>query len=159
MFLTPELAAVFVETTLEDASRTYRKPYMIRLVLLVNTLAVLGVRLCEPPVVIVPLNLLDMRSPLTLEILAHKLFEGAVILEDILLTRLLVRTDRKELHGFHVGFLGEQRAVQVSPRNVWVSRGFLVRPKHSKARPAVDGSIDNTVPVECKVLRQIHNDF
>jgi hypothetical protein len=152
MFLTPELTAVLIETTLEDASRTYRKPYMIRLVLLVNTLTVLGVRLCEPPVVIVPLDLFDTRSPLTLEILAHKLFEGAVILEDILLTRLLVRTDSKELHGLHVRFLGEQSAVQVSPWNIWVSRGFLVRPKHSEARPSIDGSIDNTVPVEGQVL-------
>jgi hypothetical protein len=97
MFLTLELAAILVEAPLRYASRTYRKPYMIRFVFFVEPLAVLGVRLSEPPVMVVSLNLLDARSPLTLEVLAHKLFEWAVILEHLLLTRLLVRTDSKEL--------------------------------------------------------------
>ena len=97
MFLTPELATVFIKTPLRHAPRTYRKPYMVRLVILVDPLTVFGVRLSEPPVVVVSLNLLDARPPLTLEIFAHKVLEGAVILEHLLLTRLLVRTDRKEL--------------------------------------------------------------
>lgn len=63
----------------------------------VDPFTVLGVRLSEPPVVIMPLNLLDARSALTLEVLAHKVLEWAVILENLLLTRLLIRADSKEL--------------------------------------------------------------
>jgi hypothetical protein len=70
---------------------------MIRFVFLVDPFTVLGVRLSEPPVVIMPLNLLDARSALTLKVLAHKVLEWAVILENLLLTRLLIRADSKEL--------------------------------------------------------------
>ena len=70
---------------------------MVRFVLLVDTFTVLGIRLSEPPIMIMPLDLLDTRSALTLKVLAHKVLEWAVILENLLLTRLLIRTDGKEL--------------------------------------------------------------
>jgi hypothetical protein len=66
MFLTLELAAILVEAPLGYTPRTYRKPYMIRLVIFVDPLAVFGVRLDKPPVMVVSLDLLDARSPLTL---------------------------------------------------------------------------------------------
>jgi hypothetical protein len=95
-------------------------------VFFVDTLTILGVRLSEPTVVIMSLNLLDVRPPLTLEILAHKLLEWAVILENLLLSRHLVRAYRKERKDVHVGFLCEWCAVQVPPRNIRISCGFLV---------------------------------
>jgi hypothetical protein len=107
MFLTLELAAVVVKTTLGYASRTYRKPCMIRLVVPVDPLTVLAVRLSEPSIMIMPLNLLDARPSLPLEVLANKLFEWAVILKNLLLTRLLVCAHRKKREGVHIGFLCE----------------------------------------------------
>ena len=159
MFLTLELAAVLVETTLGYAARTYRKPCMIRLVILVEPLTVLRVGLSEPTVVIMPLNLLDVRSPLTLHIFAHKLLEWTVILENLLLTRLLLRAHRKEFKSFHVRFLGKRCAVQVSPWNIRVTCGFLVGPQHSQSRTSINRRVDNTVPVKRKVLGQIQNYF
>ena len=128
MFLTLELATVLVKAPLGDASRTYRKPCMIRLMVLVNPLTILGVGLSEPTVVIVPLNLLDMRSPLTFHIFAHKLLKWAVIFKNLLMTRLFLRPHSKEREDLHAGFLCEQRTVQVPPWNIRVSGGFLVGP-------------------------------
>jgi hypothetical protein len=70
---------------------------MIRFVFLVDPFTVLGVRLSEPPVVIMPLNLLDARPSLTFEILAHKVLKWSVIIKNLLVSRHLIRTHRKEL--------------------------------------------------------------
>ena len=63
----------------------------------VDALAVLAIRLSEPPIVIVSLNLLDARPSLTFEILAHKVLEWAVIIKNLFVSRHLIRTHRKEL--------------------------------------------------------------
>jgi hypothetical protein len=97
-------------------------------VVLVEPLTVFRVGLSEPTVVIMPLNLLDVCPALALEVFAHKLLEWAVVLENLLLTRILVRAHRKESEDVHVGFLGESCASQVPPWNIWVTCGFLVGP-------------------------------
>jgi hypothetical protein len=128
MFGTFELGTVLIETPLRNASGPYMKPYMVRLVLLSNSLAKFRVCLGIPPVVFPTLNLFDVCPLLTLEILLNKIFERACIRQDFRRPRLLlfVGSNRKQCEGFHIGNLGKLSPVKEPPRNVRIARGFLV---------------------------------
>ena len=75
MFGALKLAALLVEAPLGDAPGSYRKPYMIGLVLAPNILAPVRIRLGVPPVVIVPLDALDARALLIAKAPMYELFE------------------------------------------------------------------------------------
>ena len=59
-----------------------RKPYVVRGVLSADILAPFGIGLDEPSVVGVPLNLLDARLLLALQVPLNKLFEMACSLQE-----------------------------------------------------------------------------
>lgn len=81
MFTTPELATVIVKTPLRNTSRLDGEPHVIRFVPPLNVLAVGRVRLSEPTIVVVALNLFDVCPTLTFEILLNKCLERFDILE------------------------------------------------------------------------------
>jgi hypothetical protein len=81
MFTTPELATFIVETPLRNAPRLDGEPHVIRFVLSSTVLAIRRVRLSKPAIVIVTLNLFDVRRTLTFEILLNKCLERLDILE------------------------------------------------------------------------------
>jgi len=66
MFGPFELGTVFVKTPLRNTPGSDVKPYMVRLVFLVNSFTIFGVRLYVPAVVLVPLDLFDLGLALTL---------------------------------------------------------------------------------------------
>ena len=83
---------------------------MIRLVFLLDPLTVLGVALSEPAVVVVSLDLLDVRPALPLEYAPDVLLEKPAVLESLMGWRAVpvVRTHGKEREGLDVRLLGER---------------------------------------------------
>ena len=127
---------------------------------LLESLTVLGIALSEPAVVVVSLNLFDMRPALTLEHAPNVLFERSVILKNLLsLGFVFIRPDGEEGQGFYIGFFGKHMAVQVLPWDVRVTCGFLMGPEHTESRATVDGGVYDLVPVKRKVLGQFQNNF
>jgi hypothetical protein len=105
MFSALELGAFFVETALMDSPVPYREPDVVRLVFGPDPFAKLGVRLDEPPVVLVSLNLLDARTPLTHHVLLNVLLEGCRLFEDLLGPCVFTRPDGKQSHDLGTRFL------------------------------------------------------
>jgi len=101
MFTTVKLVTrLLVETSLRYAPRMNRKPYMVRLVLAVNILAVLGVGLDVPPVMLVPVNPLDTSLLLTYEIFLNIFLNSGDFNIDFLLLRVFIRPDGKQFQNF-----------------------------------------------------------
>ena len=106
---------------------------------LLEPFTVLGVALSEPAVVVVSLNLFDVRTALTLEDAPDVLFERSVVLKNLLVPILFVIcTDGKEGQCFDVRLLGKHVAVQVLPWDIRVACGFLVGPEHTESRAPID---------------------
>jgi hypothetical protein len=96
-FLAPKLTTVLVKTPLGDPSGPYVEPYVIALVLHVNSFTKFGIRLDIPSIMFVALNLLDAGPRLTLEVTLDKLLKLGRVLEHVLMRRLLVGPDGKQL--------------------------------------------------------------
>ena len=79
MFGPFELSAFLIKTPLRNPPRTNMKPDVIRFVVLPNSFTKFRVGLGKPSIVFAPLNLFDMRPPLTLHVPLNKLLERACI--------------------------------------------------------------------------------
>ena len=95
MFLALELTALLVKAPLRYAPASNVKPDVITLVILSHVLTVLRISLHVPPVVLVPLDLLDSGPLLTFEVGPNEPFERAIVFEDLGRATLFVRTNRK----------------------------------------------------------------
>jgi hypothetical protein len=97
-------------------------------VFLSDAFTVLGVALGEPAVVVVSLNLFDVRAALALHDAPNVLFQGAVVFEHLLkLCFRVICTDGKEGQSVNIRVFGKHVARQeVLPWNVGITRGFLV---------------------------------
>ena len=132
MFLTPKLAALFVKTHLTDSAMTDREPYVIRLVVPFDSLAIFRVGLSVPVGEFAPTNLLDSGPFLPLQVFAHKLFEGGVICQNFHRLSIFWNPDRKEVKHLNTWNLGKFGTVEVPPWYIRVACRFLMRPEHSK---------------------------
>ena len=79
MFPAPELGALLIEAPLGDPTGLDCEPYMVRLVFPPDVLAVLGISLDIPAVVLVSLDPLEVGSILTDHVLSDILLEGSCI--------------------------------------------------------------------------------
>ena len=82
---------------------------------------------------IVTLDLFDVGSLLTLEVLAHKLLEGSVIHEDLFGPGCLIRAHGEEGEYFGGWLFRKCITIQVLPWNIWISGGFLMGPEHPES--------------------------
>jgi len=128
MFSPFELGTFLIETPLRNTLGPDVKPYMVRLVFLVNSFTIFGVGLSIPPVVFSSLNLFDMRSTLTLHVLLDKVFELPCVSQDLWVRHPLLCSDCKKSHRLHIWNLGKLMTIEGPPRDVRITCRFLVRP-------------------------------
>ena len=105
MFSALELGALFIEAALMDPPVPHREPDVIRLVLSPDPFAKFGVRLDEPTIVFVSLDLLDMGAALTHHILLNVLLEWTGLFENLLWSHVFARPDGEQSHDLGTGLL------------------------------------------------------